>query len=144
MNMEMSGHETPVSLDKIIELALMNNDEGWQEIDALLPTVCNDPVFIAWAKKNTAHQESALRDLAATILGATTERLSDEDVDRLLSLMREQDPDNPYPRFRAAAALVQKGAAGQPPVRDEVAAVLREYLDDAGVADLARQHLESL
>jgi hypothetical protein len=143
--MNAAENETSPSLDKIIGLAQQNSDAGWAEIDEQLPVVCDQPEFVAWAKLNTANQESALRDLAATILGATAEELETEDVDKLVALMRADDPANPYPRFRAACALAKKrGVINLPLVQAEVAITLREFVDDPAVADIARQQLESL
>ena len=94
--------ETQNNLDKFIELAKLNTDEAWEEIDYKLSQYCNNQDVLNWAKENTANPDSGLSDLAATIMEATSEELDDKDIDNLVLLMRSNDEENPYPSFRAA------------------------------------------
>lgn len=140
----MTPHETEggIDLEKIVALAQANTEESRQQVDSLLPTICDDPSVVSWARQNTKNPESPLRDLAATILTATATELDDTDFDNLVSMLHEDDPSNPYPRFRAACALVKKNlTADFPLIRAEVISVLREFVNDEDVADIAREHL---
>jgi hypothetical protein len=127
------------------QLAKGNTDEGWATIDEQLAEYCNDPEFLTWARANTANEESGLRDLAATIFERSDAPLDDEDVSKLLILMREMDPDNPYPSFRAACALAKRpDNQGVREVLEEVRTKLKSFVDDEDVSGIAKQYLEKL
>jgi len=133
-------------LSTFIELAQANTDEGWETIDEQLPEHCNDPEFLDWARANTANEESGLRDLAATILEGTDEPLTEKDIANLLTtLMREDDPENPYPSFRAACALAKR--SDNPMVEKELESIeakLNEFVDDDDVSEVAQKYLDHL
>ena len=78
-------------LNKMVDLARQNTDEGWQVIDGLLPQCADQREFLDWSAGNITDPESGLRDLAASVFEQTSLPLSDEIVEGLFGLMREID-----------------------------------------------------
>lgn len=145
MNIEDPETNPSQQLGTFIQLAKANTDEGWVAIDKQLAEHCNDPEFLIWARANTANEESVLRDLAATIFERTDAPLDEEDVSKLMILMREIDSDNPYPSFRAACALAKRpDNQGVKEVLEEVKAKLQSFIDDEDVSEIASQYLDQL
>lgn len=145
MSIERPEMNSSQQLETFIQLAKENTDEGWATIDEQLAEHCNDPEFLAWARANTANEESGLRDLTATIFERTDAPLDDEDVSKLLILMREVDADNPYPSFRAACALAKRPDNQEiKTVLGEVKAKLQSFINDEDVSEIASQYLDGL
>lgn len=138
---EMKNH-----IDKFIELAKLNTDEAWEEIDSKLSQYCNNQDVLDWAKENTANSDSGLSDLAATILEATNNELDGKDIDNLVLLMRSDDAENPYPSFRAACALAKRVNSGllTESILSEVKDKLKIFTKDKNISDIAKSYIDSL
>jgi len=94
-------------------------------------------------KDNLDNEDSGLRDLAASTLELTNQELEDADIENLLNLMQKTDEENPYPRFRAACALAQRGSDKRVTSRlSEIQATLEEFTENEGVADIAKGYLQ--
>ena len=134
------------NIDKFIELAKLNTDESWEEIDSKLPQFCNNQNVLNWAKENTANPDPGLSDLAATILEATNEELDDKDIDNLVLLMRSDNTENPYPSFRAACALAKrsKNELLTDSILSEVKDKLKNFTEDEDVSDIANAYIDNL
>ncbi len=140
------GTEPQSHIDEFVNLAKLNTDEAWEKIDEQLSQHCNEPEVLNWAKGNTANLDSGLSDLAATILEATDEPLDAEDVDNLVSLMRSDNKENPYPSFRAACALAKTAINDslEESILSEVENNLKVFLKDDDVSDIAKSYIDSL
>jgi len=130
------NNSSPI-LKQLIDLG---EQELWECVDAILPAHANDIEIVAWAKENTRHDNHNLRDLAASVYEASTMTLNVDDIEKLLVMIHEQI-DNPYPRFRAACAFAKRADVLDKHIVAEARAVLREYLNDEDVADIAKAYL---
>ena len=133
-------------LRQLIMLARKGTDEAWEEVDKILPELCDDAAVVQWARVNIHNDNLDLSDLAATILEATNIELNKDDTSELLKLMSSNKPENPYPSFRAACALAKRFGTGLIPddMQAKVKSKLKEFLDDEDVAGIAQEYLSLL
>ncbi len=129
--------KSPNILQTLVDLAKQGL---WENVDALLSTHANDIAVITWARVNTQNRDLNLRDLSASIYEVSTVTLEENDIEKLLVMMREQI-ENPYPRFRAACALVKRANTIEKYFVGEAKVILREHLNDEDVADIAKTYL---
>ncbi|MFH1667644.1 MAG: hypothetical protein ABH884_01300 [Candidatus Komeilibacteria bacterium] len=125
----------------LVGLAEANTDEGWEKIDAGLPTICDDPSIVDWARNNTSNNVEGLRDLAGTIFEASSIELTDKDIQMLQELMNDQG----YPGFRAACALAKRVKTPSIlEIKSDIEQKLKKFVEDADVAEIANEYLRTL
>ncbi len=130
-------------LESLISLAEADTDEGWAQVDLILPQICNDPSVLSWARDSTTNESSGLRDLSASILEASDTPLIQDDINKLELLMGDES----YPGFRAACALAKRISQEEiVAIKDLIEEKLKLFVDDedAGVSEIAREYLGTL
>ncbi len=104
--------------------------EDWEAVDASLSAASNKE-YEAWALDGGLDDDDPnLRDLAVSILERSPSALNDNTVQKLTTLMRNDD--NPYVRFRSAFALCSHDLR-----TPEVELVLKAAESDPDVAEIA-------
>jgi hypothetical protein len=127
----------------VSELTQLAEQGKWEEIDSILPSRSNNQEVFSWAKENLFHENSEMRDLAASVLESSAVELTDDDIHTLVTLMRTVDEKNPYPTFRAACALSKRlnHEAIDDSLQREIKNTIGLYLDDADVSEIAQKYL---
>lgn len=134
--METPKETVEQKLNNMIELAQRNSDDGWDQIDNMLPELAQEHVVITWARQNLDNEDDRLRDLAASVFEVSEMLPTDEEIAELVDLM---NTDDTYPGFRAACALLKHKISEY----TEVArAKVQEFKDDEGVAYIVEKYLE--
>ncbi len=124
---------------EIIKLAESNTDEGWEQIDSQLDTICDDSNVINWARENTLNSSDGLRDLAGTIFEASSVKLTDNDIKLLQELMGDEG----YPGFRAACALAKRLDSPEiAQIKDSIEGKLKDFIEDDDVSEIANEYLK--
>lgn len=140
--MDASTTEKPlVTWDELVGWAMENTDEGWGKIDAVIGSVADEPEHVLHAVADLSHENRNIRDLAASVLEATSVELADETIVLLKEMLGDE---HFYAKFRAACALVKHRAYGDQ--REEVKAILQEACadEDDEIISIAQKYLGEL
>lgn len=119
-------------LEKLISFA---KNEKWEEMDTLIPEICNRQEIIDWSlKEGVKDADWNVRDLAVSLLERSAYNLNVEDITLLNHLM--QNDKNIYVQFRAAFTLFNRGEETQ-----GVMNKMKEALKDDDVKEIAAKYL---
>ena len=121
-----------MTVEKLIEKA---RQENWDEIDKILPEVCDSESYVRWAaNQGIFYDDDNIRDLAASILEKTNHPYFSTAKDGLKKMTISDS--NPYARFRAGFALYAHGDRSK-----DVLKVLEDAMADEDVANIAKGYL---
>ena len=122
-------------LQQLIEYA---KHEKWEEMDALIPEVCDDKEILDWSlQKGVSDTDGNIRDLAVSLLEKSNHSLRDEDRELLEKLMVTDK--NIYVQFRAAFTLFNRGIH-----TNQVMDTIQQALKNEDVKDIAEKYLATV
>ncbi|MBI4036502.1 hypothetical protein HY386_01315 [Candidatus Daviesbacteria bacterium] len=131
----MKNKEAQVGLD---DLKAAARAEQWDVVDENLPALAKEKMVADWAVGEGVNEEdSNIRDLAVSITEKSRQPLTEEQEEKLRSLM-SGDP-NQFVQFRAAFALFNRGDRSE-----EVIAKIQEAARDEDVEETAEDYLLQL
>lgn len=123
---------------KLQQLQEFARKEQWEEMDALIPRVCNDAKVIAWSLQQGIYDtDGNIRDLAVSLLEKSGYQLTDEDKEKLYKLL--ENDSNIYVQFRSAFTLFNGGDRSE-----KVVAKMHEAEADVDVSEIAKEYLQNL
>ncbi len=132
---DMKNKEAQVGLD---DLKAAARAEQWDVVDENLPALAKEKMVADWAVGEGVNEEdSNIRDLAVSITEKSRQPLTEEQEEKLRSLM-SGDP-NQFVQFRAAFALFNRGDRSE-----EVIAKIQEAARDEDVEETAEDYLLQL
>src|SRR5581483_1424739 len=101
--------EPAMTLDELVSAA---QDEQWEVVDQSIPELADNPDIIKWVvSQGFINEDFNLRDLAASIIEQTNQKLNEGEIDNLTKLAFT-DPI-PHVQYRSAFALYRQGIKTQ-------------------------------
>jgi hypothetical protein len=130
-------------MDKVIrKLADAAKAENWDAVDAQIPTIVKNPIYVQWAYERALSSSNPnLKDLGASILEKAVIKESQFSKMRDKLFYRMMEETNQYVRYRSAFALAAHGPGTH---KEEVIRVLQEASHDKDVGIFAKVYLKQL
>jgi len=152
--------------EKVQKLLDLVKEENWDKVDELLKNseYCDDKDVVSWSRVNILNENWDLADLSASVLEATNLwKLMEQDIEKLIQLMRKEDKEYYYASFRAACALanhfkevnlnniqtwtnlyklIWEKEEPKETLKQEIIKKLEKYKNDKDVADIAKHYSE--
>ena len=153
--------------EKVQTLLDLVKEEKWGKVDTLLKKseYCDDKDVVSWARVNILNKNWDLADLSTSILEVTNLwELMEQDIEKLIQLMRKEDENYHYASFRAACALAshfkkvnfnnieiwtslygliwEQERDSKETLKQEIKSKIEKYKNDKDVADIAKHYSE--
>jgi len=122
-----------MAIEELKKLAESGKDADWEQIDAEIPKICNNPLYLERCGKLINNENEGVRDLAVSIL-EKTKHLTGRNK-KMLSILMKTDPNN-YVKYRSAFALAAHGD-----MSNKIKNVLEQAKGDEATAEIAEGYL---